>query len=213
MKFTLRPAADWSRDLDLLGPRVRVSPLSWLLLLGGALAVVAMTQRAEALDDELARAQARYEHAERVQRALKNRSRSEQQVAAAASAAAITVPAADARSLDVAARVAARLAHPWADVLTGIEEAADGLALLRLDHDAASGLVQIEAAVRDDEAAWTFVENLAADAGRFAESELVDRELLQPAQGEFGLRVRVQVRVRTPDGVAAPASAAAGGRP
>ena len=105
------------------------------------------------------------------------------------------VPVADARSLQAAARLASRLGHPWPQVLDGIEQAAAGVALLRLDHDAETGVVQIDAAVRDDAAAWAFVEALSSDADRFAEAELTERQPLDPPQGEFGLRVRVQARL------------------
>lgn len=193
-KFLDKPR--WAADLDLLGPHVRPGALAWALLLGGALAVVAMGQRRSDLEEREQRAQAQYEHAQRLQRALLNRTRTAAAVQAASAPG--VVPAADARSLQAAARLAARLSHPWAEVFSGIEQAADGVALLRLDHDADSGIVQIDAAVRDDQAAWQFVEALAADGERFAEAELTERQPLDPPQGEFGLRVRMQVKVAEP---------------
>lgn len=202
-KFFDKPR--WAADLDLLGPHVRPGALAWALLLGGALAVAAMSQRRGDLEEREQRAQSQYEHAQRLQRALVNRTRTAAAVQAASAPG--VVPAADARSLQAAARLAARLSHPWPEVFAGIEQASDGVALLRMDHDSDSGIVQIDAAVRDDQAAWRFVEALAADGERFAEAELTERQPLDPPQGEFGLRVRVQVKVAERRAAVVPASA------
>jgi hypothetical protein len=103
-KFFDRPR--WAADLDLLGPHVRPGALAWALLLGGALAVAAMAQRRTDLEEREQRAQSQYEHAQRLQRALTNRTRTAAAVQAAS--APTVVPVADARSLQAAARLAAR---------------------------------------------------------------------------------------------------------
>ena len=177
----------WSEDLNLLGPRVRTWPGSWALLIAAVLSVATMSaHRDDALAAQAA-AQRRLGQASHHLLAQPRRSASVP-VAVSASAPALG-------QLQAAAALVARLNHPWGPILAGVEAASDHVALLELRHSANEPAVDLEAAVADDAAAWTFVQALGADPSQFDQASLRSREPMSPATAGAAVRVRVQARL------------------
>lgn len=177
----------WADELDLLGQHVRVWPGAWALLALGVVAVAGLSDQYTEQQEAQARAQAQLTRLERVAHAQQWQAQVANQAAAAA---AERLPEPDGPILQQAVRLSEQLAHPWPQLLGAVESAAKGVALLQFDHDAGSRSLRLEAAVRDDAAAWRFVQTLAAHP-QFAQAVLEERGLLSPPMGEFGLRVRV----------------------
>ena len=98
----------------------------------------------------------------------------------------------DLSSLESAVALTERWNHPWQAVFAGVETASRDVAMLALGHDATSAIVNIEAAVPNDRAAWQFVQGLGTDTAHFREARLVSREALIPPAGDLAVQVRVQ---------------------
>jgi len=197
----------WADDLDLLAQRTRLWRGSWALLVAGALAVSILEREHSRLLAEHEQAEAQWEAFQRLQR----QARREQAQAAAPSGPAPTdAQWAAARSL------ARQLSHPWSDIWGAVEAAvvavtpegeAPPVAWLSLAHDApqdeAEGVLQLEAAVADDAAAWRLVEALSAQPA-VADAVLTHREAMNPPAAGLSLRIKLRVLVRPPAEAARP---------
>jgi hypothetical protein len=189
---------NWSDDLNLLGPRVRTWPGSWALLIAAVLSVATMSAHR---DDALA---ARAAEQRRLDQAAHEILVQQRRSASAFIARSASAPAPG--QLQAAAALVERMNHPWGPILSGIEAAGGNVALLELRHSVIEPAVELEAAVADDAAAWTFVQALGADRSPFDQASLRSREPMSPATARAAVRVRVQARLAAAKSTRAQAS-------
>lgn len=176
----------WADDLDLMGPRVGTWWGSWALLAVSALSVVTMSSHR---DDLLA--------AKETAQQVLDRGLRQQQARRIRDAALATSPTRAAvlpelSTLEGAAALVNRLSHPWPAVFASVESANEGVAILGLRHNSNEAIIDIEAVVADDKAAWRFVQVLGADTVRFQQASLLSREPLTAATHDAMLRIHAQ---------------------
>lgn len=172
-------------DIELLESPARASLASWLLLLVAVACALVESNRADGLRQAKDREQAMLD---RIQ-ASHARTR---QAAHPASGANGSKGIAEAKAIEAAIAMLSLQQHPWADVFAGVEAAGDNVALLSLQHDASQSAVDIELAVPNDDAAWSFAERMASDTRRFSSATLLTRQTLEATAGALGERARVQ---------------------
>ncbi len=204
----------WADDLDFLGSRPPAMWWAWVLLALGVLAVITLSLERQNLADELDRAEARLRQAQRFEHQAEMRAKLAVADAAKNSQQAQLKLAVSEQTLRAATRLVQQLSYPWAEVLSGVEDASGDVALLGLRHDVQSGEVHLDAAVRDDLMALKWVDALSADHAHFAQAWLQSREPLQQPVGELTTRVQLVAVLRPGIGArqvvasAEPASAA-----
>lgn len=186
----------WAEGLNFLGPRVRTSFWGWALLALGVVACLHGADRAAAVQDELAEAQA---VVKRLQRGDRQLSVQAQAASAAQEARAATAPELGGEGWRHAAQLAQWLGHPWSDTLDHVDAASlkQHAVLLRFSLDlstlASSEGVQpelkLQAAVIDDNAALQWLEALGPQAMLRAREPL--SAPFATAQGNYAWRADV----------------------
>ena len=182
----------FAEELDLLGQPRAARSWAWGVLLAGA---AALTIAAQAY----ATAQARHDHAAWLLQAARNHLQAlqdggrETQERAGRDA---DLPAArlERSALRHADEAAAAMTHPWAQVLSALEDACDvdaGQALLGVRHSADASQVTVDAAVRDDAAALALVGALSKRTDVFSDVRLQSRDTLTQPVGEMKLQVQI----------------------
>jgi len=185
----------WAESLNFVGPRVRTSFWSWALLALGAIARVhamALSREVEGAEQSVQADLARLQkHAQLGPGGPGLAPPVDAAEVASSAQGAPAAPLLQAEGWRSAAQLAAWLNHPWAKVLDHADASAHqrGISLLRFQLDVGtwgerSGQAlawRLQAAVPDDQAAWTWLQDLGPQA------ELLRRDALaQPVPGERG---------------------------
>ena len=182
----------FAEELDVLGRPRAARPWAWVVLLAGAAAMMMAAQSYVA-------ARSRHDHAAWLLQAAQDHLQTLQDGARAAQERAgrdADLPSArlERTALRHADEAAAALTHPWAQVLSALEDACDvdaGQALLGVRHSADAAQVTLDAAVRDDAAALALVDALSKRSDVFSDVRLQSLDTLAQPVGEMKLQVQI----------------------
>lgn len=213
-------AADWAEALNFAGPRVRTSPLAWIVLAGGLLGLMALTDRADELHAKQQEAQAQLKRLQNAERQIRIDRAIALGTASGASASTQlggpgatgqhigpplpAPPPLDKVSANQALTMLRLLAFPWEGLLARLDAGAEhrGVSLLGMSLDltrqrsADEGLQLLaHGVVPDDATALTW-------AGELPSGRLVSRDMLtSPIASErhtYRLRVQAEALVYPP---------------
>jgi len=199
-----RPRAfGWAEGLNFLGPRVRSSFWGWALLALGVVATLHAADRAAAVQDELADAQA---VVKRLQRGERQVSVQAQAASAVEATHAARVPELKEEGWRHAAQLAQWLGFPWEDTLDHIDATSlkhkAVLAQFSLDlstlasNEGVQPDLKLQAAVTDDKAALQWLEALGPQAMLRAREPL--NAPFNTTQGSYAWRLDVVTTGGTP---------------
>lgn len=210
--------ASWADDLDFVGPRVRTSPWSWLVLALGALALMVSVDAMDQVQGELDDAAVQAKRLSQADRQVRLARAVLQGVRTAEAAQTTAPPALQGAHLVEVLGMARLLAYPWDEALNRVDADASAhqavLLAMSVDLDKPGRDIRwaptwrVQAAVRDDASALGW-------SGQLPGGRILARDRLgQPfvgARGSYELKVDAQMHWSPPPAAVTP-SAAQGGR-
>lgn len=200
MIWSLQKKFRWADDVDLSAALPAAAWWSWALLACGIAAVTSYALDRESAIEGLATAEAMLHQATNMHREIELRMALARRQNMHASETGQNEPEergrkTEAASVQSTAKWLKQLSYPWKDVLEGVEESSEQVALLGLRLDSRTDELLLDAAVKDDQMAIRWVNALTASRASFSQAYLQTREPISNPVGELVTHVQVVVSI------------------